>query len=152
MHSLKGAFTKGNDLNGLKSHDWHKFLQFILPIAITGCLTENIRTVIYKIATLVRWISQKEIASDTVELMKTNAIEAVTMMEKYLPSDVLTIQVHLLLHVVDEVAVCRDGTFTMDVLFGALHENFEGVCSSTSSPRRKYGNGMASARVSRVHH
>ena len=37
--------------------------------------------------------------------MKTNAIEAVTMMEKYLPSDVLTIQVHLLLHVVDEVAV-----------------------------------------------
>ena len=42
MHCLKGAFTKDNKLSGLKSHDWHKFLQYILPIAIDGCTTSNI--------------------------------------------------------------------------------------------------------------
>lgn len=27
MHCMKGVFTKDNKLTGLKSHDWHKFLQ-----------------------------------------------------------------------------------------------------------------------------
>ena len=27
MHCLRGAFTKNDNLSGLKSHDWHKFLQ-----------------------------------------------------------------------------------------------------------------------------
>ena len=30
MHCLKGSFTKDDDVSGLKSHDWHKILQFVL--------------------------------------------------------------------------------------------------------------------------
>ena len=59
MHCLKGAFTSDDNLTGLKSHDWHKFLQFVLPIAIKDCLTENIGNVIYKISGIARWISKK---------------------------------------------------------------------------------------------
>lgn len=93
------------ELTSLKSHDWHKFLQFVLPVAIKGCLTPQIRDVIYKIGMLVRWISQKEISKTTIEHARVNAIEAVTLLEKHLPTSVLTIQVHLLVHVVDEVAI-----------------------------------------------
>ena len=103
MHCLKGAFTKHDDLTGLKSHDWHKFLQFVLPIAIKDCLTEDIRATIYKISSLVCWISSKEIRRDSIDAARLNSIEAVCMVEKYFPTSILTIQMHLLVHVVDEV-------------------------------------------------
>lgn len=61
--------------------------------------------VIYKISKLVRWISQKEIKKDSIHENKVNAIEAVCMLEKYFPTSILTIQVHLMVHVVDEVAI-----------------------------------------------
>ena len=105
MHCLKGAFTHDNRLSGLKTHDWHKMLQYILPIAIKGCLTPEIRQVIYKISRLVRWISQKEISHESIEENRVNAIEAVCLLEKNFPSSAMTIQVHLLVHIVDEVAL-----------------------------------------------
>ena len=105
MHCLKGAFTSDKNLTGLKSHDWHKFLQFVLPVAIKDCLTENIQNIIYKISAVVRWISKKEIDVNTIEAAKQNAIEAVTLAERFLPSSFLTIQFHLLVHLVDEVTI-----------------------------------------------
>ena len=38
MHCLKGVFSKDDKLSGLKSHDWHKILQFVLPKALKNCL------------------------------------------------------------------------------------------------------------------
>ena len=103
MHCLKGAFTKHDDLTGLKSHDWHNFLHFVLPIAIKDCLTEDIRATIYNISSLVRGISSKEIRKDSIDAARLNSIEAVCMVEKYFPTSILTIQMHLLVHVVDKV-------------------------------------------------
>lgn len=105
MHCLKGVFNSDDKLSGLKTHDWHKLLQFVLPIALKNCLTEDIRTAIFKISSLVRWISSKEIKQDTIETARLNAIEAVCLIEKFFPTSVLTIQMHLLVHVVDEVAI-----------------------------------------------
>ena len=41
MHYLKGVFTKDKKLSGLKTHDWPKFLQYILSVTINGCSTSN---------------------------------------------------------------------------------------------------------------
>ena len=56
MHCLKGDFSKDDELNGLNIHAWHILLQFVLPVAIKGFLTEEIRNIIYKIGLVVRWI------------------------------------------------------------------------------------------------
>ena len=53
------------------------------------------------------WISSKEIRKDTIEAARLNAIESVCMVEKFFRTSVLTIQMHLLLHVVDEVAIAE---------------------------------------------
>ena len=63
----------------------------------------NIRTTVYKLANLVQWISQKEIDIASISVAKLNAMELVCMLEKYMPTSILTIQVHLLIHLVDEV-------------------------------------------------
>lgn len=90
-------------MSGLKSHDWHKMCQFILPICVAGSLSVEVRLVIYKLAELVQWISQKEIKIASIESARKNVAELVCMIEKYFPPSMLTIQVHLLVHVIDEV-------------------------------------------------
>lgn len=77
----------------------------MLPIAIEDCLSEDIRATIYKISSLVHWISAKEIRKDSIEAACLNSIEAVCMVEKFFPTSILTIQIHLLLYVVDKVLV-----------------------------------------------
>ncbi|MCO5568202.1 hypothetical protein L7F22_021898 [Adiantum nelumboides] len=105
MRSLKGCFTSDGDLSRLKSHDWHKFLQFILPIAISGCLMDPVRKCIYKLGELVRWISCKEINSTTIARARKDAIETICALEERFPTSILNIQVHLLVHLVDEVEI-----------------------------------------------
>lgn len=78
-------------------------MKFILPICVAGSLSVEVRLVIYKLAELVQWISQKEIKTASIESARKNAAELVCMIEKYFPPSMLTIQVHLLVHVVDEV-------------------------------------------------
>ncbi|RYA56895.1 hypothetical protein DD596_25380 [Enterobacter cloacae complex sp. 4DZ3-28B] len=77
----------------------------MLPVAIEGCLSLDIRNTIYKLAKLVQWISQKEINVDSIPFAKLNAAELVCMFEKHFPTTMLTIQVHLLVHIVDEVEI-----------------------------------------------
>ena len=105
MHCSKGAFTKEKELSGLKTHDWHKFLQFILPTAIDGCLTPKICMVIYNISRLVRWVSQKEINRNSIEENRVNAVEAICLLEKHFSTSILTIQVHLMVHIMEEIAL-----------------------------------------------
>ena len=153
MHCLKSAFTKDDDLSGLKSHDWHKFLQFVLPIAIKDCLTEDIRATIYKISTLVRWISSKEIKRDTLETMRLDSIEALCMVEKFFPTSLLTIQMHLLVHVVDEVAVAGTVHSRWMFFLERFMKTLKGFVRQRARPEGSMSEGwVADTRVPCLHH
>ncbi|MCO5552535.1 hypothetical protein L7F22_006047 [Adiantum nelumboides] len=78
---------------------------FILPIAINGCLTHPVRTALYKLGELVRWISCKEINPETIVRARDNAIETVCLLEEHFPTSILNIQVHFFVHLVDEVEI-----------------------------------------------
>ena len=54
---------------------------------------------------LCRWISCKEIDFTSIERMRILAIETVCMIESTFPTSIMTIQVHTLVHLVDEVAL-----------------------------------------------
>ena len=60
-------------------------MKFILPICVAGSLSVEARLVIYKLAELVHWISQKEIKTASIESARKNAVELVCMAEKYFP-------------------------------------------------------------------
>ncbi|KAH7283177.1 hypothetical protein KP509_35G065000 [Ceratopteris richardii] len=75
-------------LSGLKTHDWHKFLRHILPLVIDGCTRKGVRDVIYRLGSLIRI-----------------CIELLCLMEKELPTSFFDIQVHLLVHPVDEIEI-----------------------------------------------
>ena len=52
-----------------------------------------------------RWISYKQFNPETIVRAKKNAIETVWLFEDVFPTSLLTIQVHLLVHLVDEVEI-----------------------------------------------
>ncbi|MCO5580235.1 hypothetical protein L7F22_034101 [Adiantum nelumboides] len=64
-----------------------------------------VRTTLYKLGELVRWISCKEINPETIVRARDNAIETVCLLEEHFPTSILNIQVHLLVHLVDEVEI-----------------------------------------------
>ena len=49
-------------------------------------------------------MSQKEINTNSIDVNRINATKATYMLEKPFPTSVITIQIHLMVHVVDEAA------------------------------------------------
>mgnify|MGYP000025790750 CR=1 FL=1 len=68
-----------------------------------GCLTQAIRDIIYRLGSLARWISSKEIRLNEIPQRKREVYELVCLMEKELPISFFDIQVHLLVHLVEEI-------------------------------------------------
>ena len=50
-----------------------------------------------------RWISSKEIKLDEIDKWRLESLEIVCSIEELFPTSILGIQVHLLIHLVDEV-------------------------------------------------
>ena len=56
--------------------------------------------------TLCRFISLKEIEISTLNEARVMAVEAVCLIEEGFPRSILTSQLHLVVHLVDEIAIC----------------------------------------------
>ena len=52
-----------------------------------------------------RWISYKEIDPTFINRMRLEAIEKVCLIEKIFPTSIMTLHVHVLVHLVDEIAL-----------------------------------------------
>jgi len=54
---------------------------------------------------ICRWISLKEIDPQTIVRAREDAIQVLCLIEEHFPTSILNIQVHLLVHLVDEVEI-----------------------------------------------
>jgi Domain of unknown function (DUF4218) len=89
----------------LKTHDYHQLLQHILPVAIIGMATEEVQDVVWSLGSLLRWVCLKEIHVEEIPRMRVLAAEVVCKLEKAFPPSFFDCQVHLLVHLVDEVGI-----------------------------------------------
>ncbi|MCO5559540.1 hypothetical protein L7F22_013141 [Adiantum nelumboides] len=96
-----------SSLSNLKTHDWHNFLKYVLPLVIDGCLMTGVRDVIYRLGKLARWIASKEIDISSIAQKKRECIELLCLMEKELPTSFFDIQAHILIHLVDEIEIAE---------------------------------------------
>ncbi|CAM6082122.1 unnamed protein product [Calypogeia fissa] len=89
----------------LKIHDFHHLLQHIIPVAIIGLGSDDLRDAIWSLGKLLRWVCQKEIKEEEIPAMEIFGVEVVCKLEKALPPSFFDGQVHFLLHLVREVAI-----------------------------------------------
>jgi hypothetical protein len=90
---------------GMKTHDYHNFLHHILPIAIRGLLTPEIREIFYRLEALFRWICNMEIRESEVQGMIEEASELMCFIEQNLPLAFFDIQPHQVVHLPGEVGL-----------------------------------------------
>ena len=95
--------TSDYKLSGIKSHDYHVLLQFILRIVIQGTLSREIREGIYWLATFLRWICGKSMITEEILFWKVEIVEIVCLFETCTPRHFFNIMPHLMIHLPEEV-------------------------------------------------
>ena len=61
--------VKGGDfqLSRMKSHDFYVFIQRVLPLSIRGCLTKEVRLVLYELSEFIQKVCTRNIYLDVIE-------------------------------------------------------------------------------------
>ena len=59
-------------MSRMKSHDFYVFIQRVLPLSIRGCLTKEVRLVLYELREFIRIICSRTMHLDILEKLEEN--------------------------------------------------------------------------------
>ena len=104
--NIKGIINMAEKkFQNLKSHDCHVIMTQLLPVALRGLLPENVRLPIVKLCAFLNAISQKVIDQESLERLQRDVVQCLVSFELLFPPSFLNIMTHLLVHLVDEIAI-----------------------------------------------
>ena len=89
----------------LKTHDYHRLLHDIIPVAIIGLGSQELQEALWDLGKLLRWVCEKEIKVDEIATAKQFGVEVVCKLERAFPPSFFDGQVHLLIHLVREISI-----------------------------------------------
>lgn len=93
-------------LVGMKTHDCHVLMQQLLPLALRGVLSKDVRFAISKLCSFFNSICSKVIDPLTLDSMQSELVNTLCMLEKFFPPSFFDIMIHLTVHLVREVKLC----------------------------------------------
>jgi hypothetical protein len=103
-------------INGLKSHDYHIFIERLLPVMIRGYVPENIWQVMAELSFFFRQLCAKEIDPVVISAMEREAPVLLYKLEKIFPPAFFNPMQHLILHLPYEARMGGGGcAVLMDV-------------------------------------
>ncbi|KAL6218703.1 hypothetical protein ACLB2K_011913 [Fragaria x ananassa] len=91
---------------GLKSHDCHTVMQYLLPIALRSVLEKPVRYAIIRFCLFFKAICSKVIDVSRLKQMQADLVDTVCLLEKFFPPSFFDIMIHLTVHLVREVEWC----------------------------------------------
>lgn len=83
---------------GLKSHDYHIFVERLLPVAFHGFLSEHIWHSLAELSFFYRQLCAKELSKDTVRSLECNVAVLLCKLEKIFPPGFFNPMQHLIIH------------------------------------------------------
>jgi hypothetical protein len=89
-------------VQGLKSHDYHVWLERIMPVMIRGYVDEKIWRVLAELSYFFRQLCAKELDHEVVDKLDKQAPELLCKLEKILPPSWFNSMQHMILHLADE--------------------------------------------------
>jgi hypothetical protein len=87
---------------GLKSHDYHIFIERLLPAAFRGFLPENVWLCLAELSYFYRQLCAKRLSKDVVSLMEENIAVLLCKLEKIFPPGFFNPMQHLIIHLPEE--------------------------------------------------
>lgn len=103
------TFTKhagAEKLNGLKSHDFHILMQQLLPATVRAIGHAGVRDTVVRLGTCFQRMCQKVIVPEDMVALQTYTAETLCMLEVYFPPAFFDVMTHLIIHLVEELAIC----------------------------------------------
>src|SRR3954463_6970489 len=104
--NIKGIINMSEKkFQNLKSHDCHVIMTQLLAVALRGLLPENVRVPIVKLCAFLNAISQKVISPLTLQNLQKDVVQCHVSFELVFPPCFFIIMTHLLVHLVEEIAI-----------------------------------------------
>ena len=95
-----------NRIGNMKSHDFHIFFQFLLPVCLRHLMACGPRQAIIRLSRLFTMICKKVINVAELERIQHYAAETMCLMEIWFPPSFFDIMMHLPIHLVRQVKLC----------------------------------------------
>lgn len=86
----------------LKSHDCHIILQRLLPIALRGYLSKDVRSVIIQFCLFFKELTSKTLRINVLEQLDKDIVLILCKLQLYLPPSFFNIMTHLPIHLARE--------------------------------------------------
>ena len=90
-------------INGLKSHDYHIWIEWLLPVMVRGYVPEHVWQVLAELSYFFCQLCAKELSLDVIAKLETNAPVLLCKLEKIFPPGFFNPMQHLILHLPYEV-------------------------------------------------
>ncbi|MCO5604827.1 hypothetical protein L7F22_059000 [Adiantum nelumboides] len=136
-----------SSLSNLKTHDWHNFLKVDLTFFIANHSYPCESFDFIPKWTYASYGTSKEIDISSIAQKKRECIELLCLREKELPTSFFDIQVHVLIHLVDEIEIA--GVVTTRSMFWV--DRFMGVLKGLVRQRARPEGSMSGMGAWRVH-
>jgi len=107
-------------INGLKSHDYHIWIERLLPVMVRGYLPDHVWQVLAELSNFFRQLCAKELSGIVVEQMEKLAPVLLCKLEKIFPPGFFNPMQHMILHLPYEA---RMGGLFRDVGATRLRDN-----------------------------
>jgi hypothetical protein len=93
-------------LGNMKSHDWHVLMQQFMPLALRGLMDTNVRLSLMRLSRVFRNICAKVWDLASLPSLREDVVVTLSMIEWELPGAFFDAMTHLVLHVVEKLAIC----------------------------------------------
>ncbi|XP_072094154.1 uncharacterized protein [Arachis hypogaea] len=90
-------------LSGLKSHDCHILMKYLLPISLRNALPAPVSSVLADLSSFFRQLCSKSIDPQQLPLLQDHMVHTLCHMKMIFPPSFFTVIVHLIVHLVEEV-------------------------------------------------
>jgi hypothetical protein len=92
-------------LSGVKSHDYHIFMERLIPVMFHGYLDDDVWTMLAELSYFYRQLCAKEIKKDMMEKLEEEIPVLLCKLEKIFPSGWFNPMQHLLVHLPYEAKI-----------------------------------------------
>jgi hypothetical protein len=99
----RGINFQKKKILGLKSHDYHIFMERLLPVAFGGFLFENVWLCLAELSYFYRKLCARQITKNDVLALEQNIVVLVCKLEKIFPPGFFNPMQHLMVHLAEEV-------------------------------------------------
>jgi hypothetical protein len=93
-------------LSTMKAHDWHIFMQHLLPLCLHGLKDQWTRIVIMRLNRILKHICAKVVDPIDMGTLRDDIAITMCMLEMIMPPSFFDFMVHLIFHLVDELYMC----------------------------------------------